>query len=190
MDASRILVGWLDYKTWICVKCLEVGRFTWAWGDKPKPNRCPTCTKPVYEVATFQARAAYVGAMFEYACFYLLVKRFNINARLSSEQSRLYDFEIKNNVVVEAKGSPKSVENPDGSISKLGRAGMQRSDTKKKAFANAEEWHTRFPNGHFFIITNAIPTSLQSYRSEKIDAIYDVTKESQLLRFVKEISAL
>jgi hypothetical protein len=56
---------------------------------------------------------------------------------ISSEQTRLYNFEIKNNVVVEAKGSPEYIVKPDGSKSKLRRAGMLRSDIKKKAHANS-----------------------------------------------------
>lgn len=181
------------YKTWICVKCLERGADklvldqNYGWGDNP--HECKVCHTHTYEVATFQARASYVGDMFEYACLHLLTKKFSIKAARSSDQTKLYDFEVKNNVVVEAKGSPAYIVNPDGSKSKLGRPGLMRTDTKKKAFANAAEWHKRFPNGHFFIITNAIPNELRAWRDEKIDAIYDVTKANQLQRLVEEISS-
>ncbi len=180
------------YKTWICVKCLERGPDrlvldrNYGWGDNPR--KCKVCHKHTYEVATFQARAPYAGAMFEYACFHLITKKFGVKASLSSGQTRLYDFEIKNNVVVEAKGSPEYIVNPDGSKSKLGRAGLLRTDTKKKAFANAAEWHKRFPEGHFFIISNAIPNELRAWRDDKIYAIYDVTKAIQLQKLIDEIS--
>lgn len=181
------------FKTWICVKCLERGADkleldrNYGWGDNPR--KCKVCHNNTYEVATFQARASYVGAMFEYACFHVLTTKFEVKATISSEQTRLYDFEIKNDVVVEAKGSPEYIVNPDGSKSKLGRAGMLRTDTKKKAFANAAEWHKRFPNGHFFIITNAIPNELRAWRDDKIDAIYDVTNANQLHKLVNELTS-
>jgi len=66
---------------------------------------------------------------------------------------------------------------------------MLRTDTKKKAFANASEWHKRFPNGHFFIITNAMPNELRAWRDDKIDAIYDVTNKNQLNKLVDEITS-
>lgn len=182
------------YKTWICVKCLAGGADklrldrNYGWGDNIR--KCKVCRANTYEVGTFQARASYVGDMFEYACMYLLEKKFGIKARRSSDTTRLYDFEVKNNVVVEAKGSPASIVNPDGSRSKLERPGLLRTDTKKKAFANAAEWHNRFPDGHFFIVTNALPNELRAYRDETIDAIYDVTKANQLQRLVDELTRL
>lgn len=167
---------------------MALNRFSYGWGDKP--NSCPKCGKSTYEVATFQARASYVGSAFEYACVYLLKHSFDIDAKPTSEATRLYDFEIKPNLVVEAKGSPHYILNPDGSKSSLGRAGMTRSDTKKKAFANATEWRRRFPDGHFFIITNALPNELYAYRNDKIRAIYDITKARQLNDFVAELKSL
>jgi hypothetical protein len=131
-----------------------------------------------------------VGSVFEYACVYLFRKSFNIDAKPTSESTRLYDFEVRRDVVIEAKGSPLYIMNPDGSKSHLGRAGMSRSDTKKKAFANASEWRRRFPNGNFFIITNSLPNELQAYRNDKVTAIYDVTKKDQLERFVSELRGL
>jgi hypothetical protein len=188
-DIGKMVGLW---KTWICVKCLDRGPDkleldrNYGWGDNPK--KCKVCRKNTYEVATFQARAPYAGSMFEYACFHLITKKFGVKATLSSEQTKLYDFEIKNNVVIEAKGSPESIRNPDGNRSKLGRAGLLRTDTKKKAFANAAEWHKRFPQGHFFIISNAIPNDLRAWRDDKIYAIYDVTNANQLNKLIDEIA--
>lgn len=142
-DTSRvvlmILVGLLD--------CINAESVSPAWRSTNlhmvggnKPDRCPKCKKPIYEVATFQARASYVGSAFQYACMHLLKESFNIRVKPTFDITPLYDFEIKRNVVVEAKGSPQYIINPDGSKSKLGRAGMTRTDTKKKAFSNATEW--------------------------------------------------
>lgn len=173
------------YKTWVCVACLAVGKHSYGWGDKPK--NCPICNKTVYEVGTFQARASYVGNVFDYACQYLLNTRYDLQTKPTSESTRLYDFELQNDVVVESKGSPKYVINPDGTRSSLDRAGLLRSDTEKKGFANATKWRRRFPNGKFFIVTNALPNHLKAYRNDKVTAIYDVTKKSQLESFVEEL---
>lgn len=176
------------YKTWVCVACLAVGKHNYGWGDKPK--RCEKCGRHVYEVGTFQARGTYSGNVFDYCCQYILHKRYDINTNTTSDSTRLYDFEIRPNIVVESKGSPKYVINPDGTRSDLGRAGMLRSDTEKKAFANAKKWHSRFPNGAFYILTNALPSRLHSYRNETIRAIFDFTKKSQVESFVDEVRAL
>jgi hypothetical protein len=95
--------------------------------------------------------------------------------------------ELGHDVVIEAKGSALSIINPDGSKTKLGRAGMSRTDTKKKAFANAEEWRERVPAGAFYIITNSLPNSLLAYHSDTVTGIYDVTKKIQLDKFVSEV---
>jgi hypothetical protein len=68
--------------------------------------------------------------------------------------------------------------------------GMQRSDTKKKAFANAKEWSMRFPKGHFFVVTNAIPNELRSYRNDIVKAVYDVTKKNQLESLISDLKAI
>lgn len=108
----------------------------------------------------------------------------------TGEKTPLYDLEIQADVVVETKGSPEFIVNPDKSKSSLGRAGMRRSDTEKKAFANATQWKRRFPKGHFFILTNSLPISLRAYEDEKIDGIFDVTKKQQLDAFVAEVNKL
>ena len=176
------------YKTWVCVACLSVGKHSFGWGDKP--DSCPVCEKTVYEVGTFQARASYVGNVFDYACQYLLNEKYDIDTNPTAESTRLYDFEIRNDIVVESKGSPKYVINPDGTRSSLDRAGLLRSDTEKKAFANATKWRRLFPNGTFFIITNALPNHLRAYRNDKVTAIYDITKKSQLDCFVSELRTM
>ena len=174
------------YKTWVCVACLAVGKCVYGWGDKP--DKCDVCQNKIYEVATFQARAPYVGDIFDYACQYLLQEEYSIRTSPASEPTKIYDFKVRDDVVVETKGSPKRITNPDGSKSVLDRAGMLRSDTEKKAFANARKWRKCFPNGKFFIITNALPAHLMTRRDDEVTAIYDVTKEDQLERFVSELS--
>jgi hypothetical protein len=176
------------YKCWICVSCLAEKNLCYGWGDKP--NACPKCGRPTYEVGTFQARASHAGRVFQYACVYLLRESCGLDAKITGEATRFYDFEIQPDLVIEAKGSPEFIVNPDKSHSSLSRAGMIRSDTYKKAFANATEWRRRFPKGHFFILTNSLPVSLRAYKDEKIDGIFDITKKNQLDEFVSETKRL
>lgn len=175
------------YQTWVCPSCIALNKLSAGYGKKPA--KCPNCRKPVYEVATFQARASYSGDAFMYASLYLLKEKYGLNLKPTSLATRLYDLELTHDLVIEAKGSPVSVINPDGSKSILGRAGMSRTDTKKKAFANAEEWRERVPNGEFFIITNSMPNSLQAYHSDTVSGIYDISKRIQLEKFVSELQA-
>jgi DNA-directed RNA polymerase subunit RPC12/RpoP len=177
------------YKCWICVRCMELNKFSYGWGDKP--NTCPKCgEKTVYEVATFNARASYVGEIFQWAFWLLLKNYYGITARPTSDTTRLYDLEIRPDVVIEAKGSPKYIINQDGTHSKLERAGMLRSDTEKKAFANAKKWSMQFPNGHFFVVTNALPPRLSGYRNSTVKAILDVTKKNQLESLIADFKAI
>jgi hypothetical protein len=177
------------YKCWVCVRCMEHKKFSYGWGDKP--DSCPVCgEKYIYEVATFQARASYVGEMFQWAFWLLLKNHCGITARPTSDVTRLYDLEIRPDIVIEAKGSPAYIINPDETHSHLDRPGMMRSDTEKKAFANAKKWNERFPSGHFFIVTNAIPNELLGYRDSTVKAIYDVTKKSQLESFIADLTAI
>lgn len=176
---------------WICPYCLgnnprelTLGS-NYDWGDNP--HRCGVCGGRTYLIATFQARSGYSGSTFMYACHYLLINRFDIKVLISSSDTKLYDLEIANDLVIETKGSAKFIENIDGSISNLNRPGMKRSDTKKKAFDNGAGWRNNFPNGHFYILTNANPIHLKGHRSEAVTAIYDVTKAKQLLKFINEL---
>lgn len=179
------------YKCWVCVRCMEFGKFANAYGWGNKPKACPSCgEKFVYEVATFQARASYVGEMFQWAFWHLLHTQYGITARTTSDTTRLYDLELRRDVVIEAKGSPDYIINPDGTHSNLDRPGMIRSDTEKKAFANAKKWNERFPDGYFFIVTNALPTHLHGYRNTTVNAIYDVTKMSQLDSFILDLRTI
>ena len=176
------------YKCWTCISCLERGVCSAGPGDKSR--KCPTCNdgQGIYEIANFQARASKVGAVFEYACMYLLSESFTIPVRRTSEITRVYDFEIRDDIVIEAKGSPERIINADGTKSDLSRPGLMRSDTMKKALENATQWRRRFPNGRFYIITNALPIQYKAYRDEHVSGIYDITKSDQLDNFVRDVT--
>lgn len=160
----------------------------YGWGDHER--KCQVCGKNTYDVGNFQARSSYVGHAFEHACRHLLASKFGIISTITGGKSRLYDLLIKNNVVIETKGGPRHVSNPDGSESKIDRIGMERSDTEKKAFENATKWRKLFPNGYFFILTNAIPRHLWEYHDDKVTAIYNVVKEKDMRKFTDELKSL
>lgn len=64
---------------------------------------------------------------------------------------------------------------------------MVRSDTYKKASADAKNFRRQNPNWKFYIVTNAMPDNLIGYKDRDIDGIYDVTKIGQLQELVDEI---
>lgn len=171
------------YPCWICVNCMSKEGLTYGWG-KSQPKRCFKCGKPsTYAVATFQAWAKPSGDMFEVAFEYLIKKISDLPiARTPSE--KLYDLEVTNEIKIEAKGSAGSITNPDGSTSQLTRPGLKRSDTEKKAFANAEEYKSHYPNHKFFIVTNAIPYGLTA-EGRIADGLFDATKKKDLNSFIK-----
>jgi len=171
------------YDCWVCVHCLSEGKLSWGWGDKP--NNCPECGQVVYKVATFQLRASITGDAFEWAFYKLLNAYYNLP--LVRVSAYTHDFEVGNNVAINCKGSAGEVPNPDGSRVILGRPGMIRSDTYKKAFGDAKNFRKQRPNWRFYIVTNAMPDNLIGYKNRDIDGIYDVTKLNQLERLIDEI---
>jgi len=174
------------YQCWACTGCLRSGRKTQGWG-KP-PSRCPECHLPsVYEIASFQARSSVVGNAFAGAFSYLMQAHYRLPLLPTPGNTRTHDFEITADIAIEAKGSPSSITNPDGSSTQLNRPGMERSDTRKKAFDNAHTYKERNPNGLFFIASNIIPSDLVGFRSHDVTGVFDVTKVDRLEAIMQEI---
>jgi len=174
------------YACWVCVECMRNKRFTYGWGKKPE--RCPSCNSPLtYMVATFQAWASKTGEMFEWAFYHLMVKKFHIPLVKAPKECATHDFIVPQGIGIEAKGSAAYIINPDGSVLHLSRPGLMRSDTKKKAFANAKEFKQKRLGLHFYIVSNAIPEELVGYSNRDVDGVYDVTKRRQLEELVGEL---
>lgn len=112
---------------------------------------------------------------------------FNLPIHPTPEGTKTHDFEITQAVAIETKGSPSYIINPDGTRSNLGEPGLLRSDTEKKAFANATKYRQRKPDGFFCIVTNAMPKRLLRYSDRDINAIYDITKVKQINLFIRDI---
>jgi len=174
------------YQCWSCFNCLRNGRATQGWG-KP-PSSCPNChSTAVYEIATFQARAPIVGKAFASAFSYLMQTRYSLPLVPTPGNTRTHDFEVTGDIAIETKGYPSRVINPDGTYTDLGRPGMERSDTRKKAFDNARTYRQRNPTGLFFVVSNEIPSDLVGYRNRDVTAVFDATKVDRLEAMLSEI---
>lgn len=174
------------YQCWTRVNCLRQGNATQAWGEPP--STCPKCHSGlIYEIATFQSRAPIVGSAFSSAFYCLMRSHFRLPLTPTPGNTRTHDFEVTSEIAIEVKGSPASVVNPDGTVTRLDRPGMERSDTKKKAFDNARTYRQRNANGLFFVVSNAIPSDLVGYRNRDVSAVFDVTKLDRLQAMMTEI---
>jgi len=174
------------YQSWACINCLRHGRATQGWGEPP--SRCPRCNSTiVYEIATFQARSPVVGSAFASAFFHLMQTYFHLPLVPTPGNTRTHDFEVTSEIAIETKGSPIAITNPDGTVTHLGRPGMERSDTRKKAFENARTYRQRNTTGLFFVVSNAIPSDLIGYRNRDVSAVFDVTKLDRLQAMMVEI---
>lgn len=174
------------YAAWCCTNCMKNDRASNGWGKHP--NRCPNCGQPsAYQIATFNAWASPVGATFAAAVYFLLRCSYRLPIVETPGNTKTHDFEITSSFVIEAKGSPLQVANPDGSSYELGRPGMERSDTEKKAFANASVFKDRNPNAYFAVLTNALPPRLINYRNTKVNGIFNVTRVDQLKIFMRDV---
>jgi hypothetical protein len=174
------------YQCWTCINCMRQGNATQGWGAPP--SRCTRCRSPlVYEIATFQSRSSIVGSAFEAAFFHLIQTHYRIPLTLTPGNTRTHDFEVTGEVAIEAKGSPSKVANPNSTFTELDRPGLERSDTKKKAFDNARTYRQRNPTGLFFIVSNAVPSDLVGYRNRDVTAVFDVNKTDRIESMILEI---
>lgn len=177
------------YPAWACMDCGEQNAP--AIGLGLKPDRCPNCTaERVYEIATFQARGPVVGKVFQTAFQYLLRENFGVELAETTEDQTTHNLQASPAIAIETKGSPLTVELPGGQTLNLPRAGMLRSDTRKKVYSNAQQFKSAMSEGSFIVVTNALPTTNRWYRSNDVDRFYEVTKLTQLNSFVDEISRL
>lgn len=171
------------YPAYSCLNCASnFKKSTW-FGEKPA--ECKKCySVNVFEVATFQRRAPVVGTAFIKAVQELFSREFGIELQETSKQNlhgnHTHNLEIPDCVAIDVKGSPKSIMLPDGTSMNLPRAGLLRSDTRKKVDADAQGYKENNPDGIFFVVTNALPDRLRGTKTEFIDGYFDITKVSQV----------
>ena len=175
------------YPAWACVDCIRSGAPVAAFGNSPR--RCPVCASSrVFEVATFQSRASVVGSAFESAVRCLLTTRFEMPALPTPGNTRTHDIEVTASVAIETKGSPRRLQNPDQTVTTLQRPGLERSDTWKKAQANARNYRRNNRRNPFFIVSNAVPPNLVGHRSDDITGIFNITQANRVSALVTEIN--
>ena len=180
MEAFRL------YACWVCVECLSKGKPSFGWGKSP--GKCSNCgSSATYQVATFNARASVVGNAFTAAVYQLMRLQFKIPIFETPGNTTTHDFEVTSFIVAEAKGSPAHILNPDGSRLELDRPGMERSDTEKKAFANAQKFRQRNSASYFCILTNAMPPRLLNYRDDIVSGVFNVTRREEIEVFIRDI---
>ena len=176
------------YPAWACLTCMAGRQPTAEFGNRP--TKCPTCdSRETYEIATFQARSSVVGNAFEAAVRYILITKFELPAMPTPGNTRTHDIEVTPRIAIEAKGSPRQLLNPDRTVTRFPVPGMERSDTKKKAFDNAHTFRQRNPRLPFYIVSNAVPSDLVGYRSEDVTGIFNITQANRTESLVAEINA-
>ncbi len=176
------------YPAWVCMNCVGEGEASASFGNRPK--RCPLCKSDrVFEVATFQSRAPVVGNAFEGAVRHLLTTRFELPAVPTPGNTITHDIEVTPRVAIETKGSPRQLLNPDGSVTRFNRPGLERTDTRKKAEANARNFRRGNKDAKFYIVSNAVPNDLEGRRYDDITGIFTITQANRLNALVEEIRA-
>ena len=148
-------------------------------------------------ITNYQARAAKTGEMFEYA-FWYLIKQNGIELDTNVELKKAcmagagkLDFGIMNDKSplcgIEAKGSSEAVSK---------RPALKRTDTAKKAIAQAFQFKKIYPNVPFYVVTNVLPTSgnakcmLDLAEGDIIDKVVDVTNNTELASFVTALKKI
>jgi hypothetical protein len=174
---------------WSCLNCMTV-----EFGSRPRV--CPKCNhRNVFEVATFQARGVAAGEMFEAACYYILTAYYPSLGVIPSEHT-LYrdhcDFYLPGVAGIEVKGSPTSINLDDGTVVHFVRPGMLRTDTEKKASANASTFKRDFfarenSRAKYYVLTSALPRAGWQEDHETIDGVYNVTLASGWAYFIKDL---
>ena len=177
------------YPAWACVACIGGGTTTAEFGNMPR--YCPVCkSRQVFEIATFQGRASIVGKVFESAVRYLLTTGFELPAVSTPGNTNTHDIEVTPKVAIETKGSPRHVQNPDTTVTTIHRPGLERSDTWKKAQANALKFRRQNKSAPFYIVSNAVPAGLVGYRSDEITGIFNITQANRVNSLIAEIKAV
>ena len=179
------------YTVWVCVNCIDLAQNKTTAGYGEIPKHCSQClSSKIFQVATFQSRASVVGNAFESAVIHLLNLRFELPVAKTPGNTNTHDIEITGRrVAIEAKGSPREIRNPDNSVTQLDRPGLERSDTWKKAQANAKNFRSKNKETPFFIVSNAVPTELVGYRSDDITGIFNIAQSARVDSLVSEINA-
>ncbi len=177
------------YPAYGCIACAANASALVYFGEKP--NVCRICgSDRVFQLATFQGRATVYGSAFTSAVQLLFNLHFDIELLPTPQNTKTHDLEASPRIAIEVKGSARRVLLTDGSSVALDRPGMMRSDTEKKAEANARNYKRLNSLGTFFVVTNALPDRLRGIRTDDIDGYFDLTKATRVDAFAREVCDL
>lgn|SRR3989338_1483905 len=180
----------------------NIGLFKNDITSKPFIDKCFSDLFARSKTLSFQTRAKISGDMFEYLFYYLLNNRFDIllDAEIIIKKACMggagsLDFGVLGNKKeilcgIEAKGSAESINGKA-----LPRPALKRTDTMKKAIAQAYQFKRTFADTPFYIVTNVKPTSgnakcmMDLAEGDIIDKVYDITKPPELKDLVAKLKA-
>lgn len=169
---------------------------------KPFVDKCFSDLFTHFKGLDFQSRAKKSGDMFEHLFYYVMKEQYVIEMdcaipikKACMEGTGTLDFGIldkKCNVIcgIEAKGSAEVVDGEE-----LSRPALKRTDTMKKAIAQAYQFKRTFPDIPFYIITNVKPTSgnakcmMDLAEGDIIDKVFDLTNPIDMKDLVEKLKA-
>ena len=177
------------YPAYGCIACATRSSAQIRLGEKPRA--CDICgSDRVFQLATFQGRSSVYGAAFTSAVQLLFNLHFDIELVETPQNTRTHDLEASPQIAIEVKGSARRIRYSTGETINLIRPGLMRSDTEKKAEANARNYKRFNSSGTFFVVTNALPDRLRGIRTDDIDGYFDLTKADRVESFASEVSQL
>lgn len=150
----------------------------------------------------FQSRAKKSGALFEYIFYFMFQKLFDIRfvSSYSIPEACMkgggeLDFAIVRNgqlkCGIETKGSAEKIGGQT-----LTRPALKRTDTVKKAIAQAYQFKRIYPNIPFYLVTNVKPTSgnakcmLDLAEGDIVEKIIDITNSNDIDQFLNDIQLI
>lgn len=158
-------------------------------------------------ITNYQARASVTGEMFEHALWYLMTALFHIELdrdypvpEACMKGGGSLDFAMVNRgrvlCGIEAKGSAERVTDEGGRTVDLPRPALKRTDTMKKAIAQAYQFKRAFPEVPFYIVTNAKPTGgnakcmMDLAEGDIVDRFVDATDVRELTEFAHVLQTI
>lgn len=140
------------FPVWSCNACTFAGNSTSGVGVKPE--RCHSChSEQVFEVGSFQSRTTLFAKIFDRAVTMLFRELYELELTPTKHGIRTHQYQV-GDLAIALRGSPSRIQLPTGIEHQLSTAGMLRSDTVKKAIANAEKYRLN-AGGEFIVLTNA-----------------------------------
>lgn len=157
-------------------------------------------------VDSFQSMASRVGSVFEIYFETVIEELYNIEVerdvelpdacmRGTGSADAVFYSNGEMLAIIELKGNPKEYKNFEGeTVHEASQAGLQRSDTAKKAVCQAYQSKSAYPDTPFFLISNVIPKDdtsshcvLDKAEGDIIDMIVDAGDPEQIESMIEHV---